>query len=135
MLEIKFHKGAKRLRGERGSERNDSGANGKVGETTQGRKGKWAKRLRGERESWRNDPDSSYLTLSQIILSYSTCITFFCVPNPWVETTYQIRPKQSKTVTFHAEITRPNRRRAETTYSHPKSYLIALTFSQIKPLS
>ena len=43
--------------------RNDSGANRKVGETTQGRndserKGKWAKRLRGERESGRNDPDS-----------------------------------------------------------------------------
>ena len=48
---------------ERGSGRNDSGANGKVGETTRGRndsgrKGKWAKRLGGERESGRNDPDS-----------------------------------------------------------------------------
>ena len=40
--------------------RNDSGANGKVGETSQGRRGKWAKRhgdetTRGENESWRND--------------------------------------------------------------------------------
>ena len=40
--------------------RNDSEANGKVGETTQGRTGKWAKRpggetIRGERESGRND--------------------------------------------------------------------------------
>ena len=34
ILEIKFYKGAKRLRVERGSGRNDSGANGKVGETT-----------------------------------------------------------------------------------------------------
>ena len=62
ILEIKFYKGAKRLRGERGSGRNDSGAKGKVGETTRGRnsgrKGKWAKRLGGERESGRNDPDS-----------------------------------------------------------------------------
>ena len=37
ILEIKFYKGAKRLRGERGSGRNDSGANEKVGETTRGR--------------------------------------------------------------------------------------------------
>ena len=44
ILEIKFYKGAKRLRGERGSGRNDSGAKEKVGETTQGRTGKWAKR-------------------------------------------------------------------------------------------
>ena len=36
ILEIKFYKGAKRLRGERESGRNDSGANGKVGETTRG---------------------------------------------------------------------------------------------------
>ena len=62
-IEIKFYKGVKRLGGERESGRNDSGANGKVGETTRvrndsGRKGKWAKRLRGERESGRNDPDS-----------------------------------------------------------------------------
>ena len=54
---------AKRLRGERGSGRMDSGVNGKEGETTRGRndsrrKGKWAKRLRGEWESGRNDPDS-----------------------------------------------------------------------------
>ena len=57
--------GAKRLGGERESGRNDSGANGKVGETIQcrndsGQKGKWAKRLRGERESGRNDPDSPW---------------------------------------------------------------------------
>ena len=42
-------KWAKRLRGERESGRNDPGAKrleakGKVGETTQGRTGKWAKR-------------------------------------------------------------------------------------------
>ena len=36
-------------------ERNDSRANGKVGETTQGRTGKWAKRSGGERESGQND--------------------------------------------------------------------------------
>ena len=61
-FEIKFYKGAKRLGGEQGSGRNDSGANGKVGETTRGAKllgakgkvgettqgqtGKWAKRPR-----------------------------------------------------------------------------------------
>ena len=33
-IEIKFYKGAKRLGGERESGRNDSGADGKVGETT-----------------------------------------------------------------------------------------------------
>ena len=49
ILEIKFYKGAKRLGGERESGRNDPGAkrfgaNGKVGETTQGRTGMWAKR-------------------------------------------------------------------------------------------
>ena len=32
--EIKFYKGAKRLEGERESDRNDSGANGKVDEMT-----------------------------------------------------------------------------------------------------
>ena len=36
IVEIKFYKGAKRLGGERESGRNDSGANGKVGETTRG---------------------------------------------------------------------------------------------------
>ena len=40
------------------------GANGKVGETTQGRTGKWAKRpggetTRGERECGRNDPGAN----------------------------------------------------------------------------
>ena len=49
ILEIKFYKG-----------RNDSRANGKLGETTRGLTGKWAKRpggetTRGERESGRND--------------------------------------------------------------------------------
>ena len=60
ILEIEFYKGAKRLRGEQESGRNDSGgeresgrndqgakrlgANGKMGETTQGRTGKCAKR-------------------------------------------------------------------------------------------
>ena len=44
LLEIKFYKGAKKIGGEQESGRNDSGANGKVGETT-----------RGERESGRND--------------------------------------------------------------------------------
>ena len=49
ILEIKFYKRAKRLGGERESGRNDPGAKrlgakGKVGETTQGRTGKWAKR-------------------------------------------------------------------------------------------
>ena len=54
---MKFYKGAKRLGwGGGGWE----GANGKVGETTQGRTVKWAKRpggetTRGERESVRND--------------------------------------------------------------------------------
>ena len=48
IIEIKFYKGAKRVGGKRESRRNDSGANGKVGETTRGRndsgrKGKWAK--------------------------------------------------------------------------------------------
>ena len=48
ILEIKFYKEAKRLGGERESRRNDPeakrlGANGTVGETTQGRTGKWAK--------------------------------------------------------------------------------------------
>ena len=75
IIEIKFYKGAKRLGGERESGRNDSGANGKatrgrndgekgkVGETIQGRTGKWAKRFRGERESGRNDPDSATLSI------------------------------------------------------------------------
>ena len=68
---MKFYKGAKRLGGERESGRNDSGASGKVGETTQGpndtgRKGKWAKRLKGERESGLNDPDSLYIYEPQL---------------------------------------------------------------------
>ena len=70
LLEIKFYKRAKRLGGEQESGRNDSGSNGKVGETTwgrndSGRKGKWAKRLRGERESGRNDPDSIHVCLAK----------------------------------------------------------------------
>ena len=48
--------GAKGLRGERESGRNDSGGGGWRNDS--GRKGKWAKRLRGERESGKNDPDS-----------------------------------------------------------------------------
>ena len=42
-------------------------------------------------------PSTSYLTLSHNILSYSTIttISYSYVPNPWAETTYQIRPKQS----------------------------------------
>ena len=44
ILEIKSYKGAKRLRGEQGSGRNDSGVNGKVGETIRG------ETTRGERE-------------------------------------------------------------------------------------
>ena len=49
LLEIKFDKKAKRLGGEQESARNDSEANGKVGETTRG----WNDT--GERESGRND--------------------------------------------------------------------------------
>ena len=59
VLEMKFYRVAKRLGGERESGRNDSGVNGKVGETTRGRNDSGRKkRRRGERKSGRNDPDS-----------------------------------------------------------------------------
>ena len=68
ILEMKFYKG-----------RNDSGTNGKVGETTQRRTGKWAKRpggetTRGERESGRNDSGANGKVGEMTRIHHSMCL-------------------------------------------------------------
>ena len=84
LQEIKFYEGEKRLGGEQESGRNDSGANGKVGETTRrrndsGRKGNWAKRHRGEWESGRNDPDSPGHTNALLLMRSLSSITIVVI--------------------------------------------------------